>query len=289
MSTIFAYLNGQYLPVEDAKISPMDRGFLFGDGIYEVIPVYDGEIFGLEAHLDRLNQSLQGLRMEPPFSHNEWKVILENLVAKNGMGNQWIYFQVTRGVDPVRDHQFPKIVKPTIFAVSYPKIWPTKAEQSVGLRVTGVKDIRWKYCHIKTIARVAYVLMFQEAKDGGFDEGIIMNTGYALEGTSSNLFIVRHGVIYTPPKSSQLLSGITRDVILSLAEKHRIPYRETKISERDLLKADEMWITSSGRGVCPVIEYNGLPVRDGKAGPLWARMWDLFDNATRELSLSISH
>jgi len=289
MSTIFAYLNGQYLPVEDAKISPMDRGFLFGDGIYEVLPVYDGKIFGLNAHLDRLNLSLKGIRMEPTISHSEWKIIFESLVAKNGMGDQWIYGQVTRGVDPIRNQEIQKIVKPTIFAVSYPKVWPTKAEQSIGLRVTGVKDIRWKYCHIKTIARIAYILMFQEAKDGGFDEGIIMNTSYAFEGTSSNLFIVRHGVIYTPPQSSQLLNGITRDVILSLAEKNKIPHKKTKISERDLLKADEMWITSSGRGVCPVIEYNGIPIGNGKAGPLWARMWDLFENETREFSLSISH
>lgn len=284
-----AYLNGRFLPLEDAHISPMDRGFLFGDGVYEVIPVFHGKLFCLTEHLDRLNQSLQGIRMSPPHSHSEWQTLLETLVEKNNAKQQWLYLQVTRGVDKVRDHQFPKPVVPTVFAVSYPKVFPSKQELAQGIKATGVRDIRWKQCAIKTTARIAYVLMYQEAIDNGFDEGIILNNGYAFEGTSSNLFIVRHGVIITPPKSSLLLSGITRDKILLLAEKNNIPYREVKISERDLLKADEMWITSSTRGIYPVTEFSGNPVGNGQAGPLWNRMWDLYDAATTDFSLCLSH
>ena len=289
MTTTFSYLNGHYLPLEEAKICPLDRGFLFGDGVYEVMPVYQNTIIGLDAHINRLNQSLSGISMSPPHTLDEWRTILEGLVEKNALPNQWIYLQVTRGVDAIRDHQFPKEVVPTIFAVSHPKEWLSKSEQAKGLKVTAITDIRWKYCNIKTTARLAYVLMLQEAKDGGYDEGIIINNGDALEGTSSNFFIVRHGVIITPPKSSQILSGVTRDRVLMLAEKHKLPYREAKITERDLLKIDEMWITSATRGIYPVVQYNDNPIGSGEAGPVWARMWDLYAEEITNLSLQVSY
>jgi D-alanine transaminase len=230
MASPIAYLNGHFMPLKEAHISPLDRGMLFGDGVYEVIPVYNGKPFCLEAHIERLNHSLLGIRLPYPHSIAEWKQILETLVEKNGGHDQLIYLQVTRGVDTIRDHQFPHPILPTLFAYSYPKIYPSKEEQSKGIKAIAIKDIRWKNCHIKTTARIAYVLMLQQAKDQGCDEGVIMNTGYALEGTTSNVFIVRHGVMITPPKTSQLLGGITRDCVLSLAEKNKIPYRETKIS-----------------------------------------------------------
>lgn len=289
MTSPIAYLNGHFLPLQNVHISPLDRGFLFGDGVYEVIPVHQGKVFCLEAHIERLNQSLSGIRMPSPHTEAEWMLILDTLVEKNGGGDQLIYLQVTRGTDTVRDHQFPNPTIPTLFAYSYPKIYPSKAEQSKGIKAIAVKDIRWKNCHIKTIARVAYVLMLQQAKDQGCDEGIIMNTGYALEGTTSNVFIVRHGVIITPPKTPQILSGITRDSILSLAEKNKIPYRENKISERELLNADEIWVTGSGRGISPVTEFNGNPVGKGTAGPVWDIIWDLYAREINQLSLSVSH
>lgn len=285
----FAYLNGQFIPSHTACVSPLDRGFIFGDGVYEVIPVYHNTFYCLEEHLDRLNQSLHGIRMTPPYSHTEWKTILKTLVQKNKVENQWVYVQVTRGVDPVRDHQFPKKTIPTIFAISYPKTLLSKQEQSQGIKTITVNDIRWKHCDIKTTARLAYVLMFQEAKDKGADEAIIINNGFVLEGTISNIFIVQKGVIITPPKSSQLLSGITRDRILLLAEKNKIPYRESNITEEDLIKAEEVWTTSSGRGLHPVIENNGKPIGAGKAGPLWNQLWDLYVREIDSLSLSIPH
>ncbi len=285
MTSFIAYLNDRFLPLKDVHISPLDRGFLFGDGVYEVIPVYNGVPFCLEAHIERLNQSLLGIRL--PFSHTQasLKLILEALIEKNGGQDQLIYLQVTRGADTKRDHQFPNAVSPTLFAYSYPKVHASKEEQSQGIKVMTIKDIRWKNCHIKTTARIAYVLMLQQAKDQGCDEGIIMNTGYALEGTTSNIFIVRHGVIITPPKTPQLLSGITRDYVLSLAEKNKMPYRKTKISERELLNADEIWVTGSGRG----IEFNGNLIGNGRAGPIWNTMWDLYARDINKLSLPVSY
>jgi len=283
-----AYLNGRFLPIEEATISPLDRGFSFGDGVYEVIPVYNGKVFHLKSHIIRLNQSLHGIRMLPPHTEAEWYTILQTLVEKNTARDQWIYLQVTRGIEPEREHQFPTPVIPTIFAVSYPKVWRSKAEIALGIKVTSITDIRWKLCHIKTTSRLAYVLMLQEVKDSGFDEGIIMNNGYALEGVSSNIFIVRHGVIITPPKSPLILSGITRDQVLRLAEKNKIPYRETGIKERELTKADEIWITSSSRGIYPVVDYSGTPVGNGKAGPVWERMWDLYAEETVNFSMPVS-
>lgn len=288
MSTI-AYLNGRFLPLEDARLSPLDRGFLFGDGVYEVIPVYHNKLFCLEEHLDRLNQSLAGIRIAPPHTHTEWKTILETLVEKNQAAVQTLYLQVTRGADVTREHQFPKQIPVTIFAMSHERLVRPKSEQAKGIRVTGVQDIRWKHAFIKTTSRVAYVLMNQEAKEQGFDEGIILNDGFALEGTTSNIFMVREGVIITPPKSSNLLSGITRDRILRIAEKNKIPYQEAKIPEQDLLTADELWITSSARGVFPVVEYSGHPVGNGTAGPVWNKIWDLYVADFTNLSVSIFH
>lgn len=279
-----AYFNGHFIPLNEVHLSPLDRGFLFGDGVYEVIPVHNGKPFCLQAHINRLDQSLLGIRLPSPHTVADWKKILETLVNKNGDGDQLIYLQVTRGVDKIRDHQFPNPIIPTLFAYSYPKIYASKSEQSLGIKTISVKDIRWKHCHIKTTARIAYVLMLQQAKDQGCDEGIIMNTGYALEGTSSNVFIVRHGVIMTPPKAHNLLHGITRDYVLSLAEKNKMPYRETKISERELLNADEIWLTGSGRGISPVVALDGNSVGNGKAGPVWDKMWDLYTTDINALS-----
>lgn len=280
-----AYLNGQFLPRDEAKISPLDRGFVFGDGVYEVLPIFSGRPFYLDAHIDRLNESLKGIRMEPPHTHAQWHSIVKELIQKNGGGELWLYLQVTRGAEPTRNHALPNGIAPTVFAICFVNQPKTKEQLRQGIKTVTVKDIRWKYCQIKTTARLAYVLMYQQAKDQGADEGIVFNNGFALEGTSSNIFIVRHNVLNTPPKSNQILSGITRDIVLSLAEKHKIQYRETKISENDLLKADELWITSSVRGIHPAVELNGHPVGTGKPGPLWERMWDLYAEECAALSV----
>lgn len=293
MSKLIAYINGEYLPLEAARVSPLDRGFLFGDGVYEVLPIIQGHMLHLAAHINRLNQSLKGIRMQPPLSFSEWQTLLQTLFEKNiesnGPGEYYLYLQVTRGAEADRNFPFPDKVDPTLFAVCFPTQSKTKEELRKGFKAVGVTDIRWKYSQLKTTDRLANVLMRQEAKEAGADEGIIINNSTVLEGTSSNVFIVRHNMILTPAKSNQILSGITRDAILSLAEAHHIPYRETKILERDLLKADELWITSSVRGIHPIIEFNGQPVGTGKAGPLWEVIWDLYAGHCNTLSMSVSH
>ncbi len=288
MNTL-AFLNGQFVPLNEAKISPMDRGFLFGDSLYEVIPVYNGKPFSLNAHLDRLTQGLEEIHMSSPYSYSEWKTILQTLVDKNGGQDQCIYVQFSRGPEPIRDQRITPTTQPTIFAYSYFFPRPTKEMFSEGIKVVGLTDIRWKYSHIKTCSRMAYILMYQEARANGGEEGIIINNGFVTEGTASNIFIVRHGVLITPPKSSLLLGGITRALILSLAEKHHIPYRETKISERDCLKADEIWITSSTRLIRPVTQFNDTLINNGQSGPMWEKIWELYAEETNKLSLPISH
>ena len=274
---LITYLNGQYLPAEKAMVSPLDRGLMFGDGVYEVILAYHGKLLYLDAHIDRLNLSLNAIQISPPHSHTEWKTILAELIRKNPQAEQWIYLQITRGTQLIRDQAIPlETLTPTIFAIGYPKPLPSKEAQTKGLKAISVTDIRWKYCHIKTTSRLAYVLMYQQAKEAGADEAIIMHKGFALEGSASNLFMVKQGVIITPPKSSFLLSGITRDRILALASIHKIPYRENAISEHELSTADELWITSSTRGVIPIVECNNQPVGNGKAGPVWSNMWDYY-------------
>lgn len=279
------YVNGDYVPAESAAISPLDRGFIFGDGVYEVIPVYHGKLFHLKAHIERLNQSLKGIKMAPVMPLEEWDTVLNTLIEKNNRGNQYIYLQVTRGVEWVRNLNFPDNIKPTVFAISYPMDILSKEDKAKGLRATTVTDIRWKYCNIKATSRLAYVLMYQEAKENGFDEAIIINNGLALEGTSSNLFVIRHGVIMTPPLSSFILAGITRDYVLSLAESNKMPYRETKIAERDLLKADEIWVTSSVRGIVPVVSIDGELIGEGKAGPVWNTLWEYHAKKIAEFSV----
>lgn len=284
-----AYLNTEYLPLSKAQISPLDRGFIFGDGVYEVFQVFNGYIFYLEPHIQRLNESLHAIGMEPPHTLEEWHNILNTLVKKNGGGHFSLYLQVTRGVDAIRKQAFPESCVPTVFAACFPFIPLSKAELRKGYKATAVTDIRWQYCHIKTTSRLAYILMFQEAKNQGADEGIIIRDGYALEGTSSNLFIVKDGVLITPPKSDAILSGIIRDIILKLAAANKIPYREQDIREEELNLADELWISSSVRGIYPILEYNNRTVGAGKPGQIWERIWDLYDEECNRISLSVSH
>jgi D-alanine transaminase len=260
------YLNGDYLPLSRAKVSVLDRGFLFGDGVYEVIPVYGGRPFRLEEHLRRLDHSLQGLRMEAPLSDSEWSSIFERLIE--GSHDQYLYLQVTRGAAPKRDHAFPKDVPPTVLVMCSP-ILPIPVD---GVKAITVPDIRWQWCHIKAITLLANVLLRQEALDLGAAEAILVRDGRATEGAASNLFIVQDGVVVTPPKGNDLLPGITRDLVLELAAEHGIPAEERAIPAEELREASEIWLTSSTREVLPVIDLNGAPVGSGEPGPVWRKM-----------------
>lgn len=278
-----AYLNDEYLPLEQARVSALDRGFLFADGVYEVIPVYGGRLFRLDEHLDRLDGSLRGIRLENPLSRTQWRAVLTRLVEMNGGGEQSVYFQITRGAAGKRDHLFPANVAPTVFAMSGPLKALDGRWLQEGASVVTIPDIRWQYCHLKTISLLPNVLMRQLAEDRGADEAILIRDGKATECSVSNLFIVRDGAVVTPPKSEYLLPGITRDLLLELAARHGMPCRERDIAEAELAVADEIWITSSSKEVIPATRLNGASVGDGRPGPFWRRMFDHYQEYKNRL------
>jgi D-alanine transaminase len=272
LDTSIVYLNGEFLPLNQAKVSVMDRGFLFGDGVYEVIPVYGGRPLRLDEHMERLANSLRGIRITPPLSNMEWASVFSRLIQ--GPNDQSIYLQVTRGVAPKRDHAIPPDIEPTVFAMCTP-IAPLPVD---GIRTITVDDIRWDWCHIKAITLLSNVLLRQEAIDRGCTEAILVRDGYAIEGAASNLFALVDGELVTPPKSNQLLPGITRDLVLELAEQHGIPASERRITLEELKTAPEVWMTSSTREIMPVIELDGAPVGSGRPGPMWHRIQGLYQD-----------
>jgi D-alanine transaminase len=275
-----AWLNGSFLPLEDARVSVLDRGFLFGDGVYEVIPVYGGRLFRLAHHLKRLDNSLSGVRIANPLTHEQWESVLNELVARNEGSDQAVYLKVTRGADKKRDHPFPANIRPTAFAMSSPMPGVRDLSKETGVTAITLPDIRWKLCNIKAITLLPNVMLRQQAVEAGSAEAILINAGYAIEGAASNLFIVKNGVLITPPNSNALLPGITRDLVLELAASNAIPFREADIHEDELFDADEVWLTSSTREISPVITLDDKPVGNGKPGPLWRRMSALYQDYT---------
>ncbi|WP_419608255.1 D-amino acid aminotransferase [Thiolapillus sp.] len=279
------YLNGGFLPQEQAHVSVMDRGFLFGDGVYEVIPAYAGLPFRLKEHLQRLNASLEAIRMSPPLSDEQWWAVFGQLLAQRGNADQQIYLQVTRGAYGKRLHAIPEEVTPTVmaFATDLAVRDPDLVKQ--GMSVITLDDIRWERCNIKAITLLANILSQQQARDEGAQEAILVRDGLANEGTASNLFIVKEGLIITPPKSQHLLPGITRDLVLELAREAGLPYAEASISVAELENAEEIWITSSTKEVMPVTRLNGRPVDNGHPGPIWEKMDALYGACKARLRL----
>jgi len=279
------YLNGAYLPLEDARISVLDRGFLFADGVYEVIPAYGGHLLRLQEHLQRLQSNLDAIRMDNPMSHSEWQAILQRLLDENAGEDQSIYLQVTRGVAATRNHAFPEVVTPTVFVMATQLSKVDKEQLRPGVSAITLDDIRWKACNVKSISLLGNILLRQQAHDKNAAEAILINDGKAVEGAASNVFIVRDGVLITPPTSHCLLPGITRDLILELARNNQMPCEERDISAQELATADEVWLTSSTREIMPVIELDGQPVANGKAGPIWEKMIDIYQQYKAELRL----
>lgn len=267
-----AYLNGKFLPLTEAYIPVLDRGFIFGDGVYEVIPVYQRRLFRLSEHLDRLEHSLAQICLPNPLTREQWQTALETVVAQNTGEDQSIYLQVTRGVAK-RHHNFPSPIVPTVFIMSDPF---TDPPPSSGVKVITGEDIRWQWCHIKSISLLSNVLLRQQAVEVGAVETILIREGYVTEGAASNVFIVQQGIAITPPKGPYILSGITRDLILEVMANAYLPYRETAISVEQLQNAEEIWVTSSTREILPVITLNNKMVGQGKPGPVWSQVWQLF-------------
>jgi D-alanine transaminase len=270
-----AYLNGQFLPLEQACIPALDRGFIFADGVYEVIPVYATHLFRLQAHLRRLQNSLDGIKLSNPLSETEWTTTLEQLLQHNpSHGDQAVYLQVTRGPAP-RAHNFPKQIRPTVFMMvdEMPAVPP-----SSGVAAISLTDLRWQLCQIKSVALLAGVLAREQAVSQGAVEAILLRDNYVTEGAASNVFIVKDEIVYTPPEGNFILSGITRDLVLEALRAAQIDCRECQITVEQLRCADEIWLTSSTREILPVIQLDGASVGTGKPGAMWQRTWDLFQN-----------
>lgn len=259
------YLNGQFLPLDDARVPVLDRGFIFGDGVYEVIPVFNGISFRLDEHLERLGNSLTAVHIENPYNHDEWRDLITRLIKENGAHHQSIYLQLTRGV-AARDHAFPHEVTPTVFMMSTPLPISTQAQP---VSAVVLNDPRWINCDIKAISLLPNVLLRQEARLRGAYEAILLRDDFLTEGAASNVFIVKEGIVKTPPKSSHLLPGITRDLVVELLRKNDRAVEEVAIHKEELLSADEIWLTSSTKEILPVDRLDEKAVGNGKPGPVW--------------------
>jgi len=281
-NTDIVYLKGKFLPQDQAFVPVMDRGFVFGDGVYEVIPVYGGRLFRLDEHLQRLDGSLAGIRLNNPMTHAEWADTLTHLVRKNGDGEQSIYLQISRGHAP-RDHAFPQNTPPTVFISSSPLKPVAEELLQNGVAAISLEDIRWKHCHIKAIALLPNILLRQQAIDAGAHEAILIRDGLVTEGAASNLFIVKNDIIKTPPKGPFLLPGITRDLVLELAKANNINAQECNIGPQDLLQADEIWLSSSTKEILPVTKLDDKIVANGQPGPAWQQMRKLYQAYKRAL------
>jgi D-alanine transaminase len=277
------YLNGEYLPLAEARISPLDRGFLYGDGVYEVMPVYGGRPFRLEAHCGRLSRSLAEVRMDDPYSRAEWCDMFATLVARNGGGDQYIYWQVTRGAERGRNHApLPEIPR-TVFAFCAPLPIASAAVLEKGVSCVTAPDTRWASCDIKSIALLANVLLRQLAVDADAAETILLRNGELMEASASTVHVVIGGELRTPPNSRKILPGTTRGVVEELAARVGLPHRATAISETELRRADEIWISAATREVQPVTTLDGKPVGAGRPGPSWRRVYDEFQRWKQEL------
>ncbi|WP_324780128.1 D-amino acid aminotransferase [Thiobacillus sedimenti] len=281
------YLNGRFLPLAEAKISVLDRGFLFGDGVYEVVPVYSGKPFRLESHLRRLQASLDGIRLANPHDEAAWRALIGQLIAQQGSEDQSVYVQVTRGLpgegEPLRDHPFPQAAVPTVFMLAQPLVTASPAQKAAGVCAVTAADDRWLRCNIKASALLANILLRQQSVDAGCAETVMLRDGYLTEGAASNIFVVKDGVLLAPPPSNLMLTGITYDVVLELAAAHGIPHVVRPVGEAELRGADELWMTSSTKEIMAIVRLDGAPVGAGVPGPLAQRMDALYQTFKREV------
>jgi D-alanine transaminase len=270
------YLNGEFQPLAAARVSPLDRAFLFGDAVYEVIPVYGGRPFRLRQHLDRLNRSLDGIRMAAPFSPQEWLAILLELIRRNGAGDQYLYVQVSRGAASDRSHAWPEALAPTLFAYASALEPLGRDLLERGVAALTAAETRWARRDIKSTALLANVLLKKLALEAGAFETIMLENGFLTEGSSTTVHVVQGGAIHTPANSHAILPGTTRDVVLEIAGRLGLPCVTAPVSAEALRGAEEIWLAFSTRGILPVTRLDGAPVANGRPGALFARVHQEF-------------
>jgi D-alanine transaminase len=275
MAEMTVFLNGKLLPAEQASVSVLDRGFIFGDGIYELVPVYSRVPFRLDEHLTRLERSLGEAKIRNPYSRAQWRSHIYQLVDAQAFDDQGVYFQVTRGVAK-RDHAFPKSLEPTVFMMSNPLLSPPQAQVENGGAAVSATDNRWLRCDIKSISLIGNCLLRQMSAEAGAVETILFRDGKLTEASASNVFVVKRGVIHSPPKSNLILPGITYDVVSELAHANNLPIEFREVSEAEVRAADEIWVTSSSKEVLAIVELDGKRVGDGRPGPVFRRMHQLY-------------
>ena len=274
------YLNGDYMPMDEAKISPMDRGFLFGDGIYEVVPSYDGKLVGFAPHMERMQDGLDAIEIQLKVEHEHWRNIASELAARNGGGNLGIYFHVSRGADSKRHHAYPEGIAPTIYAFCFEIPAAPLAEKSAATpyKVSTAEDLRWKRCNIKSTALLGNVMHYQHGHAQGNNETILYNEdGELTEAAACNVYVVKNGIVATPFLDHQKLPGITRLMLLEILRKDgNIAVQERVVTMAELANADEVWISSSSKEIAPVTEIDGKPVADGQVGDVWLAAQTLY-------------
>ena len=277
MTTDIVYLNGEFMPLEAARIPVLDRGFIFGDGVYEVVPVYSRHPFRLPEHLRRLQHSLEGIRLANPLTDPEWTRLTHDIIARNPGDDQSIYFQITRGAAR-RAHEFPQEVTPTVFMMSSPLVTPPREQVENGVACITATDFRWLKCDVKSVSLLGNCLLKNLAVDAGAVEVVLFRDGYLTEASACNVCVVRNGVLLAPPKNHLILPGITYDVVLELAAANRIPLEMREVSEHEVKTAQEIWITSSTKEVLAVTALDGRAVGDGKPGAVFRRIYALYQD-----------
>jgi D-alanine transaminase len=275
--THIAHFNGQLMPLDKIAISPLDRGFIFGDGVYEVIPVYDGVMMRGREHFERLQRSMDEIRLQNPHTTDEWMRLVQEML-KHHPGNQSVYIQVTRGVPPKRDHVIPKGIQPTVFMMCQPLASPSREAVENGVACVTARDFRWEKCHIKSTSLLGNVLARQISADAGATETILLREGFVTEASSSNVFVVKNGVVAAAPQDNLILLGITYDLLTKLAGEGAVKLEIRPIPEAELRSADEVWLSSSTKEVLAVTTLDGKPVASGKPGPVFKRMHALFQD-----------
>lgn len=273
------FLNGEFLRLADAKISVLDRGFIYGDGVYEVVPIYARKPFRMPQHLARLARTLDGVRLADPHP-DRWPALIAELIARQPFEDQAVYLQVTRGVAK-RDHTFPPGVSPTVFMMSNPLALPSREQVERGVAVVTADDNRWLRCDLKTTSLVGNVLMRQYAADHDAIETVMFRNDYLTEASASNVLVVRNGTVIAPPKDNLILPGITYDATLEIAQAAGVPLEMRPVSRKEAMSADEMWLSSSSKEVLAVTRVDGKPFAGGAPGPVFRRIYEAFQARKR--------